>query len=432
MLIAFSVQNHRSIDERQVLSLESTDDEHLADSRVLKVGKMRLLRSVAIYGPNASGKSNVIGALALMRRLVVSSGAASQVNDPIPLEPFRLAKASVDAPSEFQVEFLLDQTRYRYGFIADAKAVKAEWLMSVGKGNDEELFVREGQDITVGDQYSEGHERKQFVLPNALFLTLCARLNGEVAGKVVGWFQRLRFLSGMNDVAMLYETAQRLREPAQQSALSTFARHADLSIRSLSSEAVDPSKFDKAFPQDTPTEMREKLQRLFIMHETEIKTRHPLFGQDGKEEGTVELDLKQHGSEGTKKFVALSGPLHMAIEGNAVLVVDEFDASLHPLLTQAIWDWFHSPGNRSQSQLVVATHDVLLMEPERVRRDQVWFCERSERGGTKLYSLAEFDPQDVSSTTKFSRQYLLGLFGAVPRLAFMKGGMTQEGDPSHV
>jgi AAA15 family ATPase/GTPase len=135
----------------------------------------------------------------------------------------------------------------------------------------------------------------------------------------------------------------------------------------------------------------------------------------------VEFDLKKDESEGTRKFIALSGPLHHAVEDDGVLVVDEFEARLHPLLTQAIIDWFHSPLNPGRAQLIIATHDVHLMEPERIRRDQVWFTEKDDKGETQLYNLAEFDPQDVRPTTKFSRQYLLGLFGAVPRLALLKG-----------
>lgn len=432
MLISFAVRNHRSIEARQVLSLEATSDSHLAESRVLEAGPLRLLRSIALYGPNASGKSNVLGALRRMKWLVLASPPSAQVNDPIPVEPFRLTTASEEAPSEFQVEFWLEGHRYRYGFEADSQAVRTEWLMRRGKGKEAVLFLREGQDIKVGQpHFSEGRERRRFVLPNVLFLPLCARLNGEVSGKVVGWFQRLRFLSGLNDVAMLYDTAKRLLDPAHNAVLGSFARHADPTIRSMTSEEFDPVKAGLRLPSDMSETDRQRVLGQIAMHDTEIKTRHPVFGADGAEAGTVEFDLKKDASEGTKKFVALSGPLHMAIEEDAVLVVDEFEARLHPLLTQAVLEWFHGPHNPSRAQLVLATHDVLLMEPERIRRDQVWFCEKDERGATHLYSLAEFDPQDVRSTTKFGRQYLLGLFGAVPQLAMMRGEPVRNEPTPH-
>ena len=420
MLISFAVANHRSIRERQILNLEATSDDHLSESRIIEADGMRILRSAALYGPNASGKSNLVDAMITMRRLVLAASPSAQVNRKIAVDPFRLSSESAQAPSEFQVEFLLDGHRYRYGFQADATAVRAEWLKRKGKGKEATLFTREAQQIEVNpEQFREGQERKQFMLPNSFFLSLCAQLNGEISGKVVGWFQHLRFVSGLSDTSILAYTAKRLLDPQQNATLVAFAQRADLSICGLSSKEGKVPELE--LPKEMPDEQREQFLREIAMANTEIQTRHPQFGPDGKEVGTVEFDLKKDESEGTRKFIGLSGPLHHTVEDNAVLVVDEFEARLHPLLTQAIIDWFHSPLNPGKAQLIVATHDVLLMEPERIRRDQVWFCEKDDQGATELYSLAEFDPQDVRPSTKFGRQYLLGLFGAVPRLALMKG-----------
>jgi len=424
MLISFAVENHRSIRERQILNLEATSDDHLAESRVIEADGVRILRSAAIYGPNASGKSNLVDAMTTMRRLVLASSPSAQVNRKIAVDPFRLSSESEKAPSEFQVEFLLEGNRYRYGFQAEATAIRTEWLKRKGKGKEATLFTRDGQEIEVNsEQFREGMDRKQFMLPNSLFLSLCAQLNGEISGKVLGWFQHWRFVSGLSDTSILAYTAKRIQDPKQNATLVTFAKHADLSICGLSGK--DGTVPDLELPKNMPDEDRERILREIAMSNTEIKTSHPQYGPDGNEVGTVEFDLKKDESEGTRKFIALSGPLHHTVEDSAVLVVDEFEARLHPLLTQAIIDWFHSPLNPSRAQLIVATHDVLLMEPERIRRDQVWFCEKDDKGATELYCLAEFDPQNVRPTTKFSRQYLLGVFGAVPRVALMKG------DPVH-
>jgi len=420
MLISFACENHRSIRERQILNLEATSDDHLNESRVIELEGLRILRSAAIYGPNASGKSNLVDAMVTMRRLVLAASPSAQVNRKIPVDPFRLASDFAKAPSEFQVEFLLDGYRYRYGFQADSTDIRAEWLKRKGKGKEANLFIREGQEIKINAEFfPEGQERKQFVLRNSLFLSLCAQLNGEISGKVVGWFQRLRFVSGLSDTSILAYTAKRIQDPKHNATLMAFAKRADLSICGLSSKEAEVP--DLSLPKDMPDDKREEILRQFAEMNTEITTRHPQYDVNGKEVGTVEFDLKKDESEGTRKFIALSGPLHHVVEDNAVLVVDEFEARLHPLLTQAIIEWFHSPLNPGQAQLIIATHDVLLMEPERIRRDQLWFTEKDDKGATQLYSLAEFDPQDVRPTTKFSRQYLLGLFGAVPRLALLKG-----------
>ena len=424
MLIAFAAENHRSIRERQVLNLEATNDDHLAESRVLDADGLRLLRSVAIYGPNASGKSNFLDAMITMRQLVQAAPPRSEEQE-IPVEPFRLSRKTAAQPTTFECTFLLDGMRYRYGFAADKKQVHEEWLMRQKIGHKEaRLFTREGQDIDVnGEQFREGMERKQFALKNTFFLSLCAQLNGEIAGKVMNWFRRLRFVTGLSDTGYFHFTATRLQDPKAQQQLEEFAKRADLSICGLSSKIADKGSI--VLPDNLPEQDRARLIEEIAMANTEIKTRHTLFDDDGHEDGTVEFDLKKDESEGTRKFIALSGPLHHTVEDGGVLIVDEFEARLHPLLTQQIIEWFHSPLNPGRAQLVLATHDVLLMEPERIRRDQVWFCEKDAHGATGVYSLAEFKPQQVRPTTKFSRQYMLGLFGGVPKLALMKG------DPVH-
>ena len=136
--------------------------------------------------------------------------------------------------------------------------------------------------------------------------------------------------------------------------------------------------------------------------------------------GSVEFDVEEQASQGKKRFIALAGPLHHTIEEGSILVVDEFEARLHPLLTRAIFEWFHSPAHQGTAQLIVATHAVGLMDPEFLRRDQVWFCDKDKQGATSLYCLAEFDSNTVRPTTKFNKQYLLGLLGAVPKLALTK------------
>ena len=148
----------------------------------------------------------------------------------------------------------------------------------------------------------------------------------------------------------------------------------------------------------------------------DITTVHPLYGKGEKVNEFVGLDLATHGSEGTQKYIFLSGPLQHTVKENAILVIDEFEARLHPLLAREIIEWFHGPENQGTAQLIIATHDVLLMDPSLFRRDQIWFCEKDISGASSAFSLADFDPNQVRPTTKFSRQYLLGIFGAIPKL----------------
>jgi hypothetical protein len=228
------------------------------------------------------------------------------------------------------------------------------------------------------------------------------------------WMQRFRHVSGLSEAAFFAFTAKRLENPKHQERLLEFARQADFNICGLRSEFEEVT--EAKLPPGMPPELKQQvLAGKFLS--ADIKATHSKRDADGNVVGTVEFDLAENESQGTQKFIALSGPITHTLEQGSILLVDELEARLHPRLTQAIIDLFHSPVNRKDAQIVCATHDVTLMDPERFRRDQIWFCEKDETGATELSSLAEFDKNQVRPTSKFSRQYMLGLFGAVPQLA---------------
>jgi len=428
MLLNFSVENFRSIKERQTLSLEATADDELESSHVHKLEGIRVLRSAAVYGPNASGKSALIDAMASMRHFVLSSAREGQLRDKIPAEPFLLHEKTENAPTTVEWEFLWKGSRYRYGFSADAAKVHAEWLFRRrGTAKAAQLFTREEQDIQVNpEHFREGRVLKKLekdlgnppVRENALVLSVVAQFNGQTSKEVVEWFAQLRFTSGVSDGGHFFYTAERLKDPKSRLQLLSFAQRADFNITDLSSEVAEVPA------EQLPGQFRDQLKAQLApggkFVTAEIKTKHPRYGKDDSVAGSVEFDLEDQESQGTQKFIALSGPLHNTIEESSILVVDEFEARLHPLLTRAIFEWFHSPTHKCAAQLIVATHDVGLMDPEFLRRDQVWFCDKDKQGATSLYCLAEFDSNTVRPTTKFNRQYLLGLLGAVPKLALMK------------
>lgn len=428
MLLNFSVENFRSIKERQTLNLEATSDDELESSHVCEQDGIRVLRSAAIYGPNASGKSGLLEAMAGMRHFVLSSAREGQLLDQIPVEPFVLHEATEKAPTTVEWEFLWKGSRYRYGFSADAAKVHAEWLFRRrGTAKAARLFTREGQDISVNpDHFREGLVLKKLekdlgnppVRENALVLSVVAQFNGQTCKEVVEWFNQLRFTSGLSDTGHFFYTADRLKDAGTRQKLLSFAQRADYNISDLSSEVAEITA--ENLPASVQDEVKARLGPAGKLRKAEIKTKHPRYGKGGKVTGSVEFDLEEQESQGTQKFIALSGPLHHTIEEGSILVVDAFEARLHPLLTRAIFEWFHSPGHRCTAQLIVATHDVGLMDPEYLRRDQVWFCDKDPQGATSLYCLAEFDSKTVRPTTKFNKQYLLGLLGAVPKLALMK------------
>ncbi len=408
--------------------LEATTDDTLEGSRVHVKDGVRVLRSAAVYGPNASGKSSLIDAMSRLRGFVLFSARADTFDD-IPVEPFLLSDETVEAPTTVEWQFLCDGSRYRYGFVADRKKVHAEWLFRrTGKVKESTLFTRENQKIEPNlVQFKESLVLKKLekeagnspVRENALALSVYAQFNGQISTRVVRWFDDLRKTSGLSERGHFSYTARRLNEPDSQEKLLSFAQRADFNINGLSAEIREEprAREPNSAIQKVAATLAESNRRLV---RPEIKTAHPRYDINGNVTGNIEFDLAKQESQGTQKFIAISGPLHRTIEEGSILVIDEFEARLHPLLTRAIFEWFHGPENQGTAQLIVATHDVGLMDPESLRRDQIWFCDKDRQGATSLYSLAEFDVNAVRPTTKFSRQYLLGLLGAVPKIALSK------------
>lgn len=419
MLISFSVENFKSIKALQTLSLEAQADGRFEHRNVATTARHRLLKSAAIYGPNASGKSNLIEAMMWFRQFVLNSSKETQADEPIAVNPFRLSTVTEHAPTHFEIEFLVDGFEFRYGFEVTPKQVKSEWLFRKAPGKKAaRLFTREADSETgetfhvSAKHFKEGKGLEIRTRKNALFLSVCAQFNGEVAESVLRWVAQFRNLSGLSETGFFAFTAERLGDRRQQEHLLELARTADLSITSLGTAEME---IDLGAP---PSKFPPDLWKRIVEEQTRrIKTGHQKWNELGEPVEVVEFDLKADESQGTQKFVALSGPITHTLEEGAILVVDEFEARLHPLLTQAIIDLFHSPANRKNAQIIFATHDVTLMDPDRFRRDQIWFCEKDEFGATDLYCLADLDSNQVRPTTKFSRQYLQGLFGAVPKLA---------------
>ncbi len=179
MLLAFSVQNFKSIRDLQTLSLEARSDEHLAWSHVVTDGKLRVVKSAVLYGANASGKSNVIEALAWFRKFVLTSSKEGQAGEDIPVQPFLLSSETEDAASHFEVEFRWDGFDYRYGFEVTAQAVLSEWLYRKSPtAKEARLFTREGQNFRISNtNFKEGSGLQERTRPNALLLSVCAQLS---------------------------------------------------------------------------------------------------------------------------------------------------------------------------------------------------------------------------------------------------------------
>ncbi len=404
MLQQFTIANWASFKDAMTLSLEaSTDTEH-EELSVISVCEKRLLKSAVIYGANASGKSNLITAMQFCRTFVLTSSREGQVDEEIPVDPYRLSVGYDKRPSHFEIIFLQGGTRFRYGFEADRSSVHAEWLFSSTSSREAELFVRENGDIKFNaDRFREGKGLAEKTRPNALFLSVVAQFNGEISGNVVKWFRDFRFISATRNPALRF-TVERLADTSFAARVLDMSRVADLAIEGLVPKITPNAE------EDLPGLVVQR--RVYIRsREVELKTQHKQFDSNNQLSGLVEFDLEKNESDGTKKFLSMTGPLIDALDTGKVLMVDELDARLHPLLSRAIVMLFNNSKNQSNAQLIFATHDTNLLNRQFFRRDQVWFTEKDSFGATNLYSLAEFK---VRKDASFGKDYILGKFGAIP------------------
>ncbi len=415
MLIEFSVGNYRSFKEKVTFSMVAANvvakDKKLDDSNTFAIDDdLRLLKSAAIYGANASGKSNLAKALSFMKWFMVNSSKETQSIDEIDVEPFRLSTETEGEPSCFELVFLMDGRKYRYGFKANQERIISEWLFYVPKLRETKLFERELDSIKTSKNYkADGIQQK--TRANALFLSVSAQFNVEIAERILEWItNNLNIISGLNDHAYLDYTVSCLINNETKNEILQLVRTLDLGIGEIQVEQKDFTI--DSLPGDMPDELKKLIVKVGRGKATSISTMHRKFDKDGNYKSLEEFDLDSHESEGTRKVFALAGPLMNTLKQGEILIVDELDASLHPLISLAIVELFNSNEmNPKNSQLIFMTHDTNLLSNKLFRRDQIWFTEKNKYGATDLYSLAEYN---VRNDASFESDYIKGRYGAVP------------------
>jgi len=418
MLIEFSVSNYRSILERQTLNMVASSFKELETLNTFIPDQNdslpRLLRSTVLYGPNASGKSTLIQALRFVEEQVLNSQKESQAGDEIDVVPFKLTATSRAADSEFEVTFVEQGVRYEYGFTCNRKRFTEEWLIAYPLGRAQKWFHRVFDTETgkyaykFSTSFFGGRQRLTWAAqtrPNALFFSTAIQLNNEQLKPAFDWFKlRLQVLDSISEFSAGY-TLRRCVDDADRSRIVEFMNSADLSIADI--QVKETSFSAELLPKDMPAFIRDE----FIKDMAGRKIVKPrFFHKDVNTQETVEFDASEE-SDGTRALFAFAGPWLDVLENERVLVVDELDTSLHPLLVHHLVKRLHHEG--TQAQLIFTTHDTTLLSQKLLRRDQVWFMEKDDKGATRLYPLSDFSPRDNEA---IERGYLNGRYGGIPFL----------------
>lgn len=416
MLLEFSVGNYRSFKSKTTLNLTATALKEQADTNIFSTERYKLLKGAVVYGANASGKSNLIMAMSTMRRLVLQSFGQSST-DELDITPFLLSADTENAPSLFEVVFVIDNIHYRYGFEVDDHKVHFEWLFETQKRVEKPLFIRELDGIEVMTKaFPEGRDLEKRTRDNALFLAVVDQFNGKTAKKIMQWFNNLITVSGLSHEGYKGVTFRMLDDKSTQRILLDFYKRLDLGFDDI---AVSKKLFD---PKELPGDMPEALVKQLVTDlegafRIDIKTIHQKYDTKNKAIGTVEFDMRSQESAGTNKLFNISGPVFDVLNKGGALVVDELDSSLHPLLTLAITKLFHSRKfNPNNAQLIFTTHDTNLLYYGKYRRDQIYFVEKDKYGASAVYSLVEYKEagKTVRKDRSFEKDYIEGRYGAIP------------------
>ncbi|ARV58040.1 abortive infection protein [Nostocales cyanobacterium HT-58-2] len=433
MLLEFSVGNYKSFKDVVTFSMIaakiSAKDKTIDYDNTFKVNDdLKVLKSAAIYGANASGKSNMSAATGFMRWLVLNSSKETQAKEEINVEAFRLSTDTEKKPSYFEIIFILDNERFRYGFEVDRQQVVSEWLFRAKKTREYNLFKRDFNQFKIAEKFAEGKEITEKTRNNALFISVVAQFNGKISQKILQWFQDLHIISGLNKANRDY-TINSLQKKDYKHEIIQLIKKLDLGIDDIQVEQPLTSDLENIFSRSEFSDNVRKhlISQLLSNRRKTIATIHWKYNSNGEKYRTESFDIDSHESEGTKKLFALAGFLVDTLKKGKILLIDELDSSLHPLITCAIIDLFNSSDTNSRNaQFVFTTHDTNLLSNKIFRRDQIWFVEKDVQGATHLYSLVEFK---VRNDASFESDYIHGKYGAIPfigDLHRLTGGPSAE------
>jgi len=431
VLRSFRLGNHRSFrDEQELLLMPALPGD---DRPVVPVA--------AIYGANASGKSNLLDGLNFMRRAVLDSFSRWDVVG-TPRQPFRLQSKFQEFQSVFVVEFNVNGVPYTYGFSLDDETVSEEWLYSYPEKRKRVVFERRESEIKFGATVTEMKSKlevlEELIRPNALFLSACSRVRLDPLMPAYGSYRTSVRVRRTGCYVTSTSLAGRVREFIAQDSrnrqrILSLLSAADIGITGLEVEEaqdlgligrirriedrlLELESLRQALDENEVSEWAEErrsLQSRLESYRRQAVPRWELKFAHGNEAELFEIGDE---SMGTRSWLELLLPVLAALDAGELVVVDEIDASLHPMLTAMLVGLFRDDEtNPNRAQLIFTTHDTSLlgsMLGEKVLdRDQIWFVEKSEDGASKLYPLTDFKPRDDQNT---ERRYLVGSYGAVP------------------
>jgi len=435
MLIRFLVENFLSFNQEVEFSMVAGRSRQHPNHITTNSSRncIDILKMGVIYGANAAGKSNLIAAMSFARKLIVRGTKAKKA---ILLSRFKLNHASLNSPAKFTFEFKQGDKYYLYGFELDTHRIHSEWLYEINKSSQKLLFERKTDDknettVEFGHvKYTHKTEEPffQFIAKgtraNQLFLTETIERGIKDFEHVHEWFSKsLVFISPdtkFHGLEIKLDRDENFREE-----LLKLLRVFNTGISGIELVEVNFEKEVGDIPEELKADLvvdieignkvilNTPLNKRYLIERNQnneilawkLMTKHKM--SESEAEASFEV---AHESDGTQRLMDLIPILINSANDDTVFIIDELDRSLHPSLSYAILEFFLA--NKSHSnQLIVTTHESTLLDLELLRRDEIWFVEKNNRGESTVYSLEEFTPRYDKDIRK---GYLVGRFGAIP------------------
>jgi AAA15 family ATPase/GTPase len=415
MLISFTVGNYLSFNDKMTFSMEATAVREFRDTNTFESvhPDISILRGAALYGPNSSGKSNLLKAIQFMSRFVLNSAKGTTGTEELPDNRFKLSTATSKKPSYFKMEFMHAEQIYIYEFEFDNKEIIAEQLIYKRKVTSAPIFSRKKNKIEVGEKFKSGNKAIEYTRSNALFLSTASLLNVDWAMEIIKAFQKFRFLHIRvpHNMALAGLTSDLFDNKQYRKQIDKLLAGSNLGFNKVTDEVINI--------QPETSDSRKGNQSIFFS-ESKIKlifTLHDQLDEKGNIKSQIAFSLDEE-SDGTKKYFSMIGPIVETLAEGTVLIVDEFTSHLHPILAEHLIKLFHnSKINKGNGQLIIATHNTYLLNEDLYRKDQIYFIEKDTFYSTRLKRLS--DPEifkDVRQETNFEKRYIHDRqLGALPK-----------------
>ena len=339
-----------------------------------------------------------------MRKMVKSSAKLNE-GEKLFYLPFLLSETD-NEPTLFEIVFTQSGYCYRYGFTYTLYKIEEEWLYrsTTPSSQEEMLFLRSLKEVETDNKlFAEGRGNEKRLNGNRLFLSLCAQLGGKISNSLMFWFSdSLNVISGSKIGNLpIYSRNWFAKDNDNRDKALEFFKKLQLGFENL---AVRQKQIKSSFRDE------KVVNALFSIHNK--------YNSEGEICGSIERNFEDMESEGSQKLFDLTGPIFSTLHSGSVLVVDELDAKMHPLISQYIIRLFNnSESNPHNAQLIFSTHDTHLLSSKLLRRDQIWFTEKDNKEQTDLYCLTDIVLSDGSvprNDTNYEKNYIAGRYGAIP------------------